>query len=87
MIVQGTVLQIDAVNGNNDGQAYSYLRAHILDGIEVLRCKVADDYGVRLGQGEEITAHCVVTAYKDRREGARLAITLLSPVRDFVPAA
>jgi len=80
MIVRGTVLQVEPVNGTSDGQAYSYLRAHILDGIEVLRCRVSDSFGRSLGVGEVVTATVSVNAYKDRSQGARLGVTLLAPL-------
>jgi len=78
MIVHGTVLQVEPVNGTSDGQAYSYLRAHVLDGIDVLRCRVSDTFGKNLAAGQVITATVSVNAYKDRSQGARLGVTLLS---------
>lgn len=80
MIVHGTVLQVEPVNGTSDGQAYSYLRAHVLDGIDVLRCRISDTFGKSLAAGQIITASATVNAYKDRSQGARIGITLLAPL-------
>jgi hypothetical protein len=80
VIIQGRVLQVGTVSGaNNDGSQYSYVQAHILDGLEVIRARVADDYGP-IAEGEDVTAVCRVNPYVDRRGGgARLSVSLVAP--------
>lgn len=75
MILKGTVLRVEPVNGkDNNGQSYAYLRAHVLDGVDVHRCRVGDNFG-QVGQGQEVIANVTVNAYN-----SRLSVTLVSPV-------
>lgn len=83
MIIQGRVLKLEPVSGTSNGQAYSYLRAHVLDeaGLLVQSCRVGDDFGP-IKESDEITAVCRVQPYIDRREGgAKLSVSLVAPYR------
>lgn len=81
MIIQGRVLEVETISGSNDGQPYSYQKAHILDGLEVLQARISDNYGPAPKKGEDVTAVCRVTPWNDRRNNgaARLSISLVAP--------
>lgn len=81
MIIHGQLLRVEPVQGTSNGESYSYLRAHILDGVQVVSARVGDKFGPLPDQGQPITANCYVSAYKGR-DGARLSVVLDSPVRD-----
>lgn len=80
MIVSGRLLKAETVSGTSDSGPYSYLRAHILDGVEVISARVGDHYGPLPQEGQQIEAQVSVRAYRGR-EGARLAFTITEPVR------
>lgn len=91
MIIQGRVLQVRTVSGqNNDGSQYSYVQAHILDGLDVRACRIDDEYaqhGPIPSEGDELSAICRVNTYVDRRGGgARLSVSLVAPYSPAVPA-
>lgn len=77
MIISGTCLEVEQVTGSNDGRSYAYFRAHILDGLEVYQCRIADDYkGLKPESGEVGSWDCVVTPFKTSSGVARLSIRL-----------
>lgn len=79
MIIQGRVLEIEPVSGGQGQEAYSYNRAYILDGREVVQARVGDRYGP-ITEGDDITAVCRVQPYIDRRGGGpKLSVSLVAP--------
>lgn len=84
MLIHGRVLEVETVSGQSDnGQPYSYQKAHILDGLEVVACRVSESFtenGGTLAKGSDLTAVCRVTPWVDRRGGgARLSVSLVAP--------
>lgn len=89
MVIQGQVLEIETVQGTNNGEAYSYHRAHILDGLEVVQARVGDNYGPLPQKGSEITAAIRISIWNDRRDNgrARASYTLVAPYKAAQRAA
>jgi hypothetical protein len=83
-ILEGDVLQVEPVQGtDSSGQAYAYLRAHILSGVEVVRARLGDNFG-QLGAGEKVRAEVTVRPYRSR-DGADMSVVLVRRL-DGVPA-
>jgi hypothetical protein len=68
----GTLLKVETKSGTDDnGTPYSYQRAHVLDGVEVINAKVAEDFplGTLPAAQSQVDFQARITAYKNSRTG------------------
>lgn len=88
MILKGTVLKVERKTGQGGERSWDYLLLHILDGVEVHVCRLADQWaGPTPIEGEIGVWDVSVSAYKRASNGAAdLSIRLLRPV-DLTSAA
>lgn len=82
--LSGQLLGVEQKSGqsaddNGVVKPYSYLQAHILDGMDVRHCRVGDDFGQLPSAGEMITCEVSITPYR-RGGDAQVSIRLLRRV-------
>lgn len=75
LTLEGEVRRVEPVQGNG----YAYLRAYVLSGVEMYRCRLGDNYGPAPSEGQTIRAEIAGRVYSDKNDRPQLAWTLVKP--------
>lgn len=87
MIIQGMVLKVERRSGTSERGNYDYFVAHVLDGLKVYECRLADNFGDLPHEGEMIRAEVSVSVFTRRSGAPDLAVRLEGrAVDEGVPA-